>query len=146
MSTLSQFLTGSSTIYGSTALGNNVFDLKCYLESNGGNVICKAGGTAWIVSPLQTEVSRTWYLINDAVTCSVEYTKHAGWFVPTIGQLQNPGYCCRSFWDKFSNADYWSSTERNATCACYVRSTTGFADFDNKTRLCSVRAFRCVTY
>jgi hypothetical protein len=146
MSTLSQFLTGASTIYGSAALGTNVFDLKCYLESNGGNVICKAGGTAWIVSPAQTEVGRTWYLRNDAVVCSVDYTKHAGWFVPTSGQLQNPGYCCRSFWDKFSSTSYWSSTENDAAFACAVFFTTGTASSNTKGTTTCVRAFRCVTY
>jgi hypothetical protein len=146
MSTLSQFLTGSGTIYSSTDLGTNVFDFKCYLESNGGNVICKAGGTAWIVSPAQTEVSRIWNSRNDAVRCSVEYTKHAGWFVPTIGQLQNPGYCCRSFWASVSSTNYWSSTECNVSHACCLNFASGVASNANKTTSYCVRAFRCVTY
>jgi hypothetical protein len=56
------------------------------------------------------------------------------------------GYACRTYWDSFSPAYYWSSTERSATCACYV--TFNFGDpssFTKETTTC-VRAFRCVTY
>jgi hypothetical protein len=37
------------------------------------------------------------------------------WFVPSISQLNNPGYLCRSNWDTFASTSYWSSTEFNAT-------------------------------
>ena len=89
----------------------------------GGFLICKASPLRWVVSPRSAEVSRTWYLRNDANTTAQSVSGCTGWFVPTASQLQNPGYCCRSFWGPspcFSSAYYWSSTEANATNACFV--------------------------
>ena len=113
-----------------------------------GRVICKNGGIAWIVAPSCSEVSRTWYSRNDAVTTALACTAGAtGWFIPTISQLQNPGYTCRTFWDSFSSADYWSSTESPiGTNACFVNFINGSADIRHKTNTSCVRAFRCVTY
>jgi hypothetical protein len=82
------------------------------------------------------EVSRTWYLRNDANTTAQSVSGCTGWFVPTCGQLQNPGYCCRSFWGPspcYSSTDYWSSTEYNAPGACGVDFTTGGANIGGKT-------------
>jgi hypothetical protein len=115
----------------------------------GGFLICKAGGVAWIVSPYSTEVSRTWTLRTDANTTAQSASGCTGWFVPTVSQLQNPGYLCRSFWGPspcFSSTLYWSSTEDNATIACNVNFTFGSAGYGTKTLARCVRAFRCVTY
>ena len=112
-----------------------------------GRVICKNGGIAWIVAPSCSEVSRTWHLRNDAVTTALACTAGAtGWFVPTISQLQNPGYTCRTFWDSFSSTFYWSSTETTATDACLVFFNNGNSFISSKTSVYCVRAFRCVTY
>jgi hypothetical protein len=127
-----QFLIGSCTL-GSTA--------PC-----GGSLICKNGGVAWIVAPNTSEVSRTWALRNDAVTTATACTSTDTWFIPTVSQLQNPGYSCRTFWDSFSSTRYWSSTEGNATNACYVLFNIGNANYGNKAYTRCVRAFRCVTY
>jgi hypothetical protein len=128
---------------------------------DGSRIICKAGGTAWIVAPNCTQVSATWngtttLLVGDK-PCVCDWAtlntqllncgfNPCDWFVPNISQLVNPGYCCRTQWDTFSSTRYWSSTEGSATLA-YV------AGFDNGTTFsCSkapqrcVRAFRCVTY
>jgi hypothetical protein len=64
----------------------------------GGFLICKASPLRWVVSPYSAEVSRNWYLRNDANTTAQSVSGCTGWFVPTRSQLQNPGYCCRSFW------------------------------------------------
>jgi hypothetical protein len=112
----------------------------------GGIIICKSGSIAYIVAPSSAEVSRTWYLREGAIICSGCCTTTTGWFVPTLSQLQNPGYTCRSFWDSFSSTIYWSSTEYTATYACFVNFNNGSASFSNKTCTCCVRAFRCVTY
>jgi len=115
----------------------------------GGFLICKASPLRWVVSPYSAEVSRTWYLRNDANTRSQQVSGCTGWFVPTVTQLQNPGYCCRSFWGPspcFSSPGYWSSTETNATLACIVLFNTGCAYGINKPYATCVRAFRCVTY
>ena len=124
---------------------------NCALGSstNGGFLICKAGGLAWIVSPRSAEVSRTWYLRNDANTTAQSASGCTGWFVPTLSQLQNPGYLCRSFWGPspcYSSTLYWSSTEGDANPACLVNFNSGGTTSFNKMHSFCVRAFRCVTY
>jgi hypothetical protein len=115
-------------------------------ESDGGNIICISGGIIWIVAPASSEVSRTWYSRNDAVTTATNCTSATGWFVPTLGQLQNPGYTCRTYWDSFSSTTYWSSTEYSSCAAWFVCFTNGSIVDDFKTNTRCVRAFRCVTY
>jgi len=112
----------------------------------GGRAICISGGTVWVVAPNTTEVSRTWYCRNDANTTAQQVSGCTGWFVPTIGQLQNPGYVCRTYWDSYRSTNYWSSTENISTNAWYVTFSNGFTSFSGKTGACCVRAFRCVTY
>jgi hypothetical protein len=112
----------------------------------GGRIICKSGSIAYIVAPSSAEVSRTWYRREDAIICSGCCTTTTGWFVPTCGQLQNPGYTCRTEWDSFSTCSFWSSTEFNATTAFAVRFTGGSANNYGKSPNLCVRAFRCVTY
>ena len=164
MSTLTQFQVGigqticptSTTI---TLRGTNVtsttFDTGAPLGSRPnlacGFLLCKTGGNiAWIVATKTSEVSRTWYCRDDAVLTASTCSGCIGvWFIPTCGQLQNPGYTCRTYWDSFSSsAFYWSSTERNATHAWFVNFGTGgqsFSYFGKADTYC-VRAFRCVTY
>jgi len=153
MSNLSQFFgsrcpTGafSLTVASNTISFQSIAsDLGSWLS--GGHVICKSSGTAWIVAPRCAEVSRTWYCREDAVTQANNCTGCVGnWFVPTCGQLQNPGYTCRTYWDSFSSTNYWSSTESTAAYACYVCFTIGGAGFSTKSTTRCVRAFRCVTY
>jgi hypothetical protein len=115
----------------------------------GGFLICKASPLRWVVSPYSAEVSRDWYLRNDANTRSQQVSGCTGWFVPTKPQLQNPGYCCRSFWGPSPcyspSTKYWSSTEHSAFSGCLV-DFTGHANVGNKLTTHCVRAFRCVTY
>ena len=119
----------------------------CIPQLGGSRIICKNGGLAWLVAPMSAQVSRSWYCREDAVTRAIAVTSlTTGWFVPCIGQLQNPGYLCRSFWDSYSSPNYWSSTEYNANVACNVNFTHGGAYNTNKNTTNCVRAFRCVTY
>ena len=117
----------------------------------GGFLICKVSpNLRWVVSPRSAEVGRTWYLREDANTRAQQVSGCTGWFVPTITQLQNPGYCCRSFWGPspcYSSTYYWSSTESTAASAYAVFFTTGnvHAHYPKSCTIC-VRAFRCVTY
>ena len=124
-------------------------------------IICKAGGTAWIVAPVSTQVTSTW---NGSTTtqvgdkcCVCDWSSlcsamvSAGfnpsdWFVPCYQLLQNPGYVCRTNWDSFSATRYWSSTEITATVAYFVCYLNGNASYGAKTGTYCVRAFRCVTY
>jgi hypothetical protein len=117
----------------------------------GGFLICKASPLRWVVSPRSVEVGRTWYNRNDANTTAQSASGCTGWFVPTYTQLQNPGYCCRSFWGPSPctspTTSYWSSTELNSAEACFVYFQSGGAHGNaHKTCLRCVRAFRCVTY
>ena len=135
---------------------------------DGSTIICKSGGTAWIVAPACTQVSGTTWgnyategntvqgnlpqitstiwtaLYNRLISCGFNPDD---WFVPSISQLQNPGYVCRSKWSPPLSC-YWSSTELDATCACNFRTDIGFAGNRCKCYAAAsgVRAFRCVTY
>jgi hypothetical protein len=115
----------------------------------GGFLICKASPLRWVVSPRSAEVSRNWHLRNDANTRALQVSGCTGWFVPTVSQLQNPGYLCRSFWGPapcFSSTYYWSSTDAPSSNACIVGLFNGGADRGNEVSTYCVRAFRCVTY
>jgi hypothetical protein len=112
----------------------------------GGFLICKSSPTRWVVAPNTSEVSRCWDLRGDANTRAQQVSGCTGWFVPTVTQLQNPGYTCRTFWDSFSASLYWSSTECDISFACFVYFTNGNAFHLTKAIPSCVRAFRCVTY
>ena len=129
---------------------------------DGSRIICKAGGTAWIVAPNCTQVSQTWngtttLLVGDkCCICDWETLNTqlincgfnpCDWFVPSCAQLLNPGYTCKTQWDTSSSACYWSSTETNNTTASIVLFGCGSAcAILSKSTGCPVRAFRCVTY
>ena len=119
----------------------------CIPQLGNSTIICKNGGLAWLVAPMSAEVGRTWYCRGDAVTRAIAVTTlTTGWFVPCVGQLQNPGYLCRSFWDSYSSTTYWSSSEYLSNRAYTVTFTAGNAFNYLKSLTYCVRAFRCVTY
>jgi hypothetical protein len=134
---------------------------------DGARLICKAGGVGWFVAPSSTQVTGQWAggQYNSTVVgnkcCISEWVAACNaliaggvecvncWFVPSGGsggQLNNPGYVCRTNWDSFDAAIYWSSTERNAANACYQSFFNGFIGAFSKSFSSRVRAFRCVTY
>ena len=130
---------------------------------DGSRIICKAGGTAWIVAPSCTQVGSQWAggqynstLVGNKC-CIFEWPglqsqlancgfNPSDWFVPSISQLNNPGYICRTQWDTFSATTYWSSTETSATGGCFLCFINGNTFGSYKARTYCVRAFRCVTY
>ena len=129
---------------------------------DGSSIICKSGGTAWIVAPSCTQVNSAWAggqynstQVGDKC-CICEWSgletqlincgfNPCDWFVPSASQIQNPGYVCRSKWDA-QCASHWSSTESSATNAFNVEFCFGSPTSCNKCFTCLVRAFRCVTY
>jgi hypothetical protein len=132
---------------------------------DGARLICKAGGIGWFVAPSSTEVSQTWNGTTNTLVgnkpCLSDWVAACNaliaggvecvncWFVPsggTGGQLNNPGYVCRTQWDSFGADRYWSSTELNATTACVQYFCNGGIGANSKTYSRRVRAFRCVTY
>jgi len=120
------FCANSGTITGCTT------DCKGFLIS----------GTNWFVAPSCTQVATNWYSRNDAVTVANSLMGSLGWFVPSMGPLQNPGYTCRIYWDSYSATSYWSSEEFDASNGCFVRFTNGVADRFSKSNTIYVRAFR----
>ena len=127
-------------------------DLALGDSYEGGFLICKASPLRWVVSPRSAEVSRTWYLREDANTTAQSVSGCTGWFIPIFSQLQNPGYICRSFWGPspcYSITCYWSSEERTpiTACACSVNFVSGNSyEFAQKSFTLCARSFRCVTY
>jgi len=125
------------------------FETEDFLGSfyEGGYGICEASSVRWIVAPSSSEVSRCWYCRNDAVTTAQSVSGCTGWFVPTCGQLQNPGYTCRTYWDSYSCTCYWSDTEAGFSFIGWlVNFCNGSATYGCKTISFCARAFRCVSY
>ena len=124
----------------SVALGN---------PYGGGFLICASGGVRWVVAPTSTQQSNNWYNRNIAATCAQQVTGCTGWFIPSCGQLQNPGHRCRTHWDSYvNNGNYWSDTQNGSGIAWKVRfdaNGTTNAHGDPSQNMC-LRAFRCVTY
>jgi hypothetical protein len=120
----------------------------------GGRLICQSGGIRWIASAPSTEVSRNWYLRNDAVTCAQAVTGCTGWFIPSNLQFLNPGYQCRAYWDCSFPLGAWTNTEWNTQNAFLFQMVNGFCENGPKCMGpptnpffdCKARAFRCVTY
>jgi hypothetical protein len=136
---------------------------------DGSSIICKSGGTAWIVAPYCTQVNNTpWAsgLYNSTqvgVKCSIvndwpclcQRLLDCGfnpfdWFVPSRSQLANPGSVCKDKWDVYTAGttnNLWSSEDYSATNAYY---NNGGLSSPNAPKSCccvnGVRAFRCVTY
>ena len=132
---------------------------------DGAVLICKSGGTGWFIAPSSTQVESQWAggqynstqcgdkccisewsgleTALESHTRPIDSTK---WFVPSITQLNNPGYECRTNWDSFDADYYWSSTEDSSTNACRQYFCDGIFTSINKACSYRVRAFRCVTY
>jgi hypothetical protein len=86
---------------------------------DGSIVLQKSNGLALLVAPSSTEVEATWSKEFSEV---FQKLKEQGfnpsqWFVPTEEQLQLAYNTIRG---EFSATLYWSSTEFNATYACFV--------------------------
>jgi hypothetical protein len=112
---------------------------------DGSIVLQKENGLALLVAPKSTEVEATWSKEFPEVFQALKEQgfNPSQWFIPTVGQLRRaykiiPG--------EFSSTFYWSSTEFNASGACFVYFTNGNSFNGFKATTCCVRAFRCVTY
>lgn len=122
---------------------------NCPLGSNaeGGYLICKSSGTAWIVAPSSSEVTRTWYSRNDANTRAQQVSGCSGWFVPSCTQLYSPGYTCRTYWNSYSADCYWSDSQGFSFTARLLDFSSGsWLAHRPKHFPHRIRAFRCVTY
>jgi len=108
-------------------------------------LFAKRGGIGWIVACASRQVSRTWASRDDAVTVAQASNACGDWFVPSRTDLQL-GHDCKSFWDSFSSANYWSSTESDASRAWIVYFSDGGINSAFKTGTRCVRAIRRVSY
>ena len=119
----------------------------CALGSlvEGGYLFAKDGSIGWIVACSSRQVSRTWYLRADAVTVAEASNACGDWFIPSRTDLQL-GHDCKSFWDSFAAAIYWSSTETNSTRAWYVYFVNGIVGSGTKVFTRCARAVRRVSY
>ena len=126
-------------------------DCQCNAVDCGGFLICKAAPVRWIVAPSSAQVNRVWDSRNDANTRAQEVSGCTGWFIPTYQQLQNPGYCCRSFWDSFSPSRYWANQGQGGSqLSSTISFEPGGAGAMTYRQACfynfPIRSFRCVTY
>tara|TARA_B100000035_G_scaffold53423_1_gene41917 strand:- start:2914 stop:4032 length:1119 start_codon:yes stop_codon:yes gene_type:complete len=114
----------------------------------GGVIICASSSIYWVISPDSTEVGRNWHSRTHAVTTANSNAACGDWFIPSCGQLQNPGHACKQYWN-FTGPYYWSDTEIDSSFARYVYFTptsSNTASSGYKTFVSCVRAFRCVSY
>ena len=112
---------------------------------DGSIVLKKENGLALLVAPTSTEVYCSW---TKEFPEAFEKLEGQGfnpsqWFIPTKEHLQ---LAYQNIPSEFSTACYWSSTEGNATGACYQDFFNGDFSTTSKTYSFRVRAFRCVTY
>ena len=122
-------------------------------QHEGGYLICCSGGNLWIAAPFSTQVCRTWYQRDHAVTTANANAACGGWFIPSCGQLKNPGYVCRNYY-QCPTSWAWSNTQWNDApyegqrfCCAYGLFFPGHISNNNeKTNQFQVRAFRCVSY
>jgi|TARA_B100000035_G_scaffold195777_2_gene167213 hypothetical protein len=115
----------------------------------GGYLICAASNTYWIVAPSSTEVTRYWPSRNDAITQANSNAACGDWFVPTCGQLKNPGYACRTHWDSYTANHYWSNTaspDSDSTAWMLWMNNGNLYQMSKTNHTFRVRAFRTVSY
>jgi hypothetical protein len=108
-------------------------------------VLQKSNGLALLVAPKSTEVYTSWSKKFTPVFDKLEQEgfNPSQFFIPTKEQLV---LAYQEIPQHFSAAGYWSSTEVNATSACFVNYLNGLTYNFSKTTASCVRAFRCVTY
>ena len=81
-------------------------------DYKGNFICCQDPTTKWFVAPSCTEVSRSWYCLEDSVTVANSCMGSCGWFVPSRA-LMSSGYNCRTYWDSYVEAAYWTSQPTN---------------------------------
>jgi hypothetical protein len=112
---------------------------------DGSIVLSKQNGIAILVAPKETEVRCTWSKKFSDVFDSLKSRgfNPSQWFIPSK-ELLNLAW--ETIPQHFASASYWSSTEFNATLACFQFFCNGIIYADSKATTYCVRAFRGVTY
>ena len=114
----------------------------------GGYLIKCVGGNYWIVAPNGTQSYTPWYNRNVAVTSANSNAACGDWFLPTVSQMQNPGFICRAYWDEYIQSRYWVNGECTSANGASLNMShgTSYSYGHGKNHGSFVRAFRCVSY
>jgi hypothetical protein len=112
---------------------------------DGSIVIKKENGLALLLAPAFTEIRCTWSKEFSEVFESLKNNgfNPSQWFIPTLEQLR---LAYKVIPNEFNKEWYWSSSERNASCACCVNFFNGIQSYTNKSFTFCVRPVRCVCY
>ena len=114
----------------------------------GGVVICAASNVYWVIAPSSTEVQRNWYDRCQGITAANSSVSCGDWFIPSLPQLANPGWECRTYWDSTSDY-YWSNCQHPAPWTRRIDMTAGSGSCQSShyySAIQNVRVFRCVSY
>lgn len=111
----------------------------------GGNLVYKSGGIAWIANPAAACIRCVWTSRANAITCSQTVTGCTGWFIPTCSQYKSPIWGGRQYICSAPGA-YWTDTESTSTHAWIAYGSGPTVNALQKTRSYGIRAFRCVSY
>lgn len=146
---------GAATCLCCTDVGSSCFSATCS-DCKSFFICCGPSTTKWFVVPYANQKCENWAcnVPDSTAWCSVACNNtdlgSCGWFVPDIGQLQNPGYCARTYWDNYCCAFYWSSSGDNVNDipAFGVHFNTGCSTRHGGCRKSwsnpqNTRAFRC---
>ena len=96
----------------------------------GGNLVYKQGGVAWIVAPASSEVSRTWYCRADAVTTAQSAFACGNWFIPNINELKIVANCC-VYVNGMKLRGYWTNNVCVGPFSTNGWNVTAFISYDN---------------
>jgi hypothetical protein len=112
---------------------------------DGSIVIKKENGLALLIAPKSTEVQCPWSKQFSEVfdKLSSEGFIPSQWFIPTVEQLK---LAHKVIPNEFNKDWYWSSSEYNASNACFVIFNNGIQCRSPKSSACCVRSVRCVSY
>jgi hypothetical protein len=114
---------------------------------DGSIVVKKENGLALLAAPASVEVNCQWSKDFPDVFTKLKDNgfNPSHWFIPTKKQL-NLAYQNPEVRKHFASADYWSSTEFNATIACGQGFNNGDVFTGAKAITLYVRPFRCVVF
>ena len=82
--------------------------LGACIASNGGNIYAKMGRVAMVVAPEAAELSRSWNLKDNAITCANALFS-SNWYIPNRSELTVLAECL-VYMNAPKQSSYWSST------------------------------------
>jgi len=112
---------------------------------DGSIVLKKENGLALVVAPKSTEVHCKWSKEFSEVYDKLysEGFTPSQWFIPSVEQLK---LAYKEIPDEFNKKCYLSSSESNASSACFVDFLNGVHCNYSIRNTSSIRAFRCISY